>query len=97
MCGRATTTELGRCGGGGGAVASWRQRSAVDTRAAAWCSRHHARAAALRRSSAGALSLVVEREGKFIIKRGVMAEWEIGDDGQRRLLFAARRALPRSR
>ena len=55
----------------------------------------HTRAAALRRSSAGALTFSVDRDQKCIAKRGVM-----GGIGYRRRRAAAplvRRALPRSR
>ena len=67
-----------------------------DTWAAAWCSRHRARAP--RRSDARAqarLLFSVERDQKCIAKRGVM-----GGMGYRRRRAAAplvRRALPRSR
>ena len=87
--------ELGRCSGGGGAAA-WRQRSAMrHMGGGVVLETPHTRAAALRRSSAGALTLSVERDQKCIAKRGVM-----GGIGYRRRRAAAplvRRALPRSR
>ena len=56
LCGRATTAELGRCSGGGGAAA-WRQRSAMrHMGGGVVLETPHTRAAALRRSSAGALT-----------------------------------------
>jgi len=64
-----------------------RRRGARDTA--------HTCAAALRRSSAGALTFSVERDQKSIVKRDVM-----GGMGYRRRRAAAplvRRALPRSR
>ena len=96
-CGRATTTELGRCSGGGGAAA-WRQRSAMrHMGGGVVLETPHTRAAALRRSSAGALNFSVDRDKKCIAKRVVM-----GGMGYRRRRRAAaaplvRRALPRSR
>ena len=63
-----------------------------DTWAAAWCSRHRTRAAAFRRSSAGALSFAVEREQKCIVKRGVMGG--MGDRRRRAAAPLVRRALP---
>ena len=90
-CGRATTTELGRCSGGGGAAA-WRQRSAMrHMGGGVVLETPHTRAAALRRSSAGALTFSVERDQKCIDKRGVMGG--IGDRRRRAAAPLVRRAL----
>ena len=70
-CGRATTTELGRCSGGGGGAAAWRQRSAMrHMGGGVVLETPHTRAAALRRSSAGALTFSVERDQKIHRQEG---------------------------
>ena len=67
-----------------------------DTWTAAWCSRYHTRAAALRRSGAGVLGFDVERDKKMHRQEG-----RYGRDGRSATTGSgapcAPRALPRSR
>ena len=62
-----------------------------DTRAAAWCSRDTARAPRRLGARARARLVLPSSEMKKASSRGACwAGWEIGDDGQRHLLYAPR-------